>query len=209
MNFEGVKAQILADASPVRRLAPPKKQLLRLVLTCFIVISLFIFISGFRKDLYLVATKESFWLQCCALIFIAITTGMGALRLSIPGLTSGAPEKIVAMIGLGAWFLTLYFYGESDLIKVTEPEYHCGGIVTILAAIIAPIFYGMLLKAAPLKPYITGLLSTIFCTSIGALALHFVCTRSSLHHLLFWHFIPAIGIPVVLLTAYASIFRLK
>lgn len=202
MKFEDLKQEILDDAGPVRRLASPTVQFLRVSVLCLFVISAFVYWVGPRHNIEPFAINSGFWLEFALLCSIAVIAGLGALRLAIPGLTTGNQEKIYAATGIFLWFMLLLYFSPEDEIR-DEPDYICTTALLIVSSIVAPLFYGMLLKAAPLRPFITGFFATLFCTTVGALALHFVCETNSWQHLLLWHFLPTIVPPIVLLGFYA------
>lgn len=209
MKFEELKSLLIQDADPVKRLASPYTQLLRLIFVSFVVTGVMISILEPRIDLPTLSLELSYWAELFVLLLFVIFSGFSALKLAVPGNELSRKEKLFPPIALLAW-ITLNFltHQETSLIAVSaEPGIICLGIIVIIGSVFAVMMYSMILSAAPLIPTTTGIFATLFCLGVGAIVLHFICPNSARSHLLIWHVLPVICVPVILVKLYRRIFK--
>ena len=86
------------------------------------------------------------------------------------------------------------------------PGYKCTLFIAVIAVFISPVMFGVLRSKAPLVPRWIGVSAMFCCTLIGSLNLHFLCPGTSFEHLMLWHYLPSIMIPLVLMKFYEKAF---
>lgn len=208
MKYEELKADILSDAAPVRRLASPSRQFARLSAMCAFLILLYVAVTGLRFDFRFVDASVRYWMELGALLIIAAAAGLSALRLAVPGLSDGTRESLAILFAVILWPVILFSKPENSEPLLEGHGLDCSAVVLLFSVALAPVVYGMLLRAAPLKPMLTGFAATLFCSTAGEIALHFVCPGTSFDHLFFWHFLPAVIVPIALTAMCGKFLRL-
>ena len=127
------------------------------------------------------------------LIFLGVFT---LVRLSLPGLTSGAFETLalfaVAMLLL--YRLLLLPAAFPDALPADHPGYTCAFPVLIMAVLFGPVIILFARTLAPFRARAITFLAFLASALVGTLILQWVCPGSDILHILYWHYLPALGI---------------
>lgn len=201
------KESLIADLKPIERIKSPAKQFITFLLVALLIIIMLILVMQPRENNLSFYTRTSYLFELLLIIATMALVGVSTLRLSIPGYSTGKVEKSLILISYLMWpvFVFVTYPEVNETFK--DPDYYCLIILSLISVVVAFVFFRQILKRAPTTPIWVGLGSTLICTITGALALQFICPKISFFHVFFWHVLPVILIPIVLIGLYKKIFK--
>lgn len=196
MDIQNLKSKLLEDLKPVRTLADPKIQLFRFLIFCSSIIFLFSFILGIREDFEYAINNNYYYQELIVLILLSFLIAYNALVLAIPGrkIINGL---FVSLIVFCSWILIIFSKQEikPDL-HILEPDYYCAIFILISTILFNFVLSAMISKGYPTRYVLTYLYALLSSSSLGAVALHLLCPRTTFDHIFYWHFLPVIIVPI-------------
>lgn len=202
-----LKPVLVESLTPVKRLAPPHVQFLRFFGICICFVLLSVVVVSPRTTEVSLYFSASYLVELLLVIFSITMAGVLALRLGQPGYKSGRISRYFFIGAVFGWPLFVLLQAPHDGSEPEEAHFVCGIWILLSTLILAPIFWGMIKKGAPVSPVLMGVAGTLACSLIGGLILHIICPSTALSHIFIWHVAPSFLIPAVLLPLYGKIFR--
>ena len=197
MTNEALIRELVADAQPVRRLAPPGLRCVGwLALTLLLLVASTLAL-GARGDLAQRSRELSFLLDGTCLLLLGTFAARSAFQLSVPAQRSAVTFGL-PLAGAALWLVLLAARGLGAL--EAGPGVPCVLRITGLGMLPLLVGWRMQRRAAPLEAGWTGLFLALAAFSFAALATRVLCARDGVAHLLFWH-----CLPVFVLTGVATV----
>lgn len=199
MTNEALIRELVADAQPVRRLAPPGLRCVGwLALTLLLLVASTLAL-GARGDLAQRSRELSFLLDGMCLLLLGTFAARSAFQLSVPArrsaVTFGLPLAAAAL-----WLVLLASGGLGAGAVEAGPGVPCVLRITGLGVLPLLVGWRMQRRAALLEAGWAGLFLALAAFSFAALASRALCARDGASHLLFWH-----CLPVLVLTGVAAV----
>lgn len=152
-----------------------------------------------RPDFSIVMADPDYVIDVLLLLFAAILSAMSAAVLAVPDTRLRAAVILPLVAAHLVW---LFLILKSAYIALMLGAPHMSGMnncATDLALLlILPLGMAVfkLMKASPIWHGLAGYTLSLSMVTFAATAMRFLCPNDTAAHLLFWHFLPAVGIAV-------------
>jgi hypothetical protein len=193
-NTDRLIEQLVASASPVRRLVDPRRRAAVWTALALVCVALGVAHYGVRRDFADAMVFVPFLLRLpliAATMWLSVVT---ALRLAVPGADQRAWTRWWPLVLLGA--LVAVSAAEVTLVAlvgdVGSPlrAWTCVRKLTFVGAIPAVGAIVLIRRAAPLDPVWTALLALVASGAAGALTSELACPVHAPMHVMLWHILP-------------------
>ncbi|MFQ5478368.1 MAG: DUF1109 domain-containing protein [Candidatus Binatia bacterium] len=207
--FSRLTEELVADLQPVK----PVRLGLFYVFGAgvgLVAICLMLVVLGPRSDLAGQLGSSSFLAVLAALSFVAISSVVLAVRVSIPGRRINRLLALTVVVAPPVLALTVFLlspWGGSwpgwDGIVMGFRK--CTGSIVVTAALPWAATVALLHRLAPFRYMLAGVFAGLSALTMGAVGLHFSCPVGNSFHLAFSHYLPlsvlsfAAGIPAAFL----------
>lgn len=192
MRTDTLIRDLVADATPVRRLGHPWLRLARWLVPSLLAAAAVVMVFGLRADLGLRLGETRFVTEVLA----ALTTGVLAALAAVSSGYPGRPlwEKLAPLpplvvwlgsLGEGCW-RTLVRLGPDGLPLL--PDLVCFPAILTVATVPGAMLIWMVRRGAPLTPRLTLALSALAASAIGAAALRLFHPQDASVMVLVWQF---------------------
>ncbi len=184
--------QLVAEAEPVRALPSLLKRLALWLLAASTCIAIGVLWFGIRQDLGIALMSTTFIVETLAALALTVAAAAAALLLSIPGETIKPAQRWAIFMSIGIW-VTLFavmFYRGAPMQFNFASDTRCFSNIIILGIVPGLVLFFLIRQAAPTKPTIIGLLSSLATIGIATFGMAMVCPDDSASHRFFGHFFP-------------------
>ena len=198
MNSEELVRSLVADLTPVRRLASVDARAMRWAVMALACVCLGSYALGSRPDLAGKLHDPAYLTESAALLVVFVAAARTAFHLGIPGAEPGPLARAVPIAGLFAWVLLLASRGSPG---ASDPLPAAGAwldglpcVGRMLGLAVAPTLAILLLlrRAAPGERRWTGLFAVLSSSALAILGTQVVCMKDAPRHLLLWHVAPVL-----------------
>ena len=201
MTNEALIRELVADAHPVRRLAPPGLRCAGWLALTLVLLVASTLMLGARGDLGQRSQELSFLLDGMCLLLLGTLSARSAFQLSVPARRSAVTLGL-PLAGAVLWLVLLASRCLGAAALGAGPGLPCVLRITGLGMLSLLVGWRMQRRASLLEAGWTGLFLALAAFSFAALASRVLCARDGVAHLLFWH-----CLPVFVLTAVAAVAR--
>jgi hypothetical protein len=192
-------ASLAETASPVRQSEPPTVLFARWFIGALVYVALVLAFMKLRPDIFTKIGSPVFAAELVTLVFVIASSAFSAALLSFPDMFQKrdlAFTPLIAIIGFGI-VLALEYAGEPQPDLGQPHGEECLLCITLLSLLPAAFMFYTLRRQAGVHYYISGAVSLIFASGVGALALRLSENTDSMNHILQWHYLPMIGFGVI------------
>ena len=188
MNTDTLIHNLALQCRPVKPIGHPVKRFAIWAISSVVLIAAGVFFFRPAPD-FSVVSSPSFIFTASAMLCLSLICTLSAFILSVPN--KGAQRFDIVPIGIVTfWFaLMIYAFASTDL-DDSHPGFLCVFRMTILAVVPAAILFYMLKRAAPMRSGLIGLLAALGSLAFAEVGLQFICHKSTMTHVLVWHFMP-------------------
>jgi hypothetical protein len=197
MKSDDLIRALASDPRPVRRLARPEKRAERWSMFVIIFVGAGSAALGLRADLAMKLHETLLVTQSLLVILLALVAGASAFRSSVPGAERHMLLRVLPLLALFAWLLSLLLADGSAARGASWAGMTCVRNMVLLATAPAVGLVLMLRRAAPLDGGWTGLLSFLSSAAFGIAGTQLVCAKDDPVHGVLWHFAPVVVAAVV------------
>jgi hypothetical protein len=207
MDTNTLIEQLARDATPVRRLPPPRRRFLRwLLFSTLYIVAVAVFL-GVRPATCAHATGLLFWTATALIAAVGALGGLLAFQLSVPGHPESRGLRWIVPALVAAWGGLLLASAAATPDCTAGPGLACSLELMAVGLVPALLLFALLHRAAPLAWARSGLLAGFVLAAAGGLALQFLCSNQDPLHLFAWHFLPTLLLAALGLLAAARLLR--
>ncbi len=202
MDINNLINDISKDLEPVK----PIRSRLKRFSIWIIISSIIIIVSakillvskyGLEYGNFVDNTNPLFIFENALILISGVTAAIATFRLSVPLPKIRNIDKalisIPTLIWVGLSFYSFMNIGDQSIIDEVQHSavnHHCLSELNLLFAVPVVFLFIMLKKAATTSPGLVGYAAILSVTSLGALAMRYVCSLNEPLHLFAWHFAP-------------------
>jgi hypothetical protein len=145
-----------------------------------------------RPDLALKLSEPLFFFEISSLALLALTSSLSAILLSFPDSYQNRKLSFTPIAAFIFFALSLALEQFADNPPAPEPEhsFECCIAITLASLPLAAWMFARIYRMAPVHPTFAGATALLASFSIGALALRLSEQTDSIHHLIYWHYLP-------------------
>ncbi|HEU4582928.1 MAG TPA: NrsF family protein [Polyangiaceae bacterium] len=192
MTNEALIRELVSDAQPVHRLAPPGRRCQRwLLLTLALLSAALAF--GARADLVERCREGAFVLDGLGLLLLALLSARSAFQLSVPALHSPATFGL-PLAGAALWLVSLAARALGAGALDAGVGLGCALRIAALGTLSLLVGWCLQRRATRLAAGWAGLFLGLAAFAFAALACRASCARDGVSHLLFWHCLPVLAL---------------
>lgn len=198
-NIEQLVDSLARDAAPVKPAPHPLQLSLRWLAVAAVYLVLSLWISGLRPDLMQKLHEPWFAAEIAALTLIFLATSLSAAVLAFPDLHQ-MRKAALAPIGLFALFTAILFFAwRADAPPAPLPvhSFECTLSITLFALLPAAWTFFAMRQFASTHGHWAGSVALLFAFSVGALWLRLHELNDSVIHVIWWHYLPMLGIGLI------------
>lgn len=200
--------QLTDDLKPVTPMAPAwQRAVIFAALGLSLTFGLAVLI-GLRADLGAQMHNSHFIAEITTLLSAGILSALTAARLAVPDTRVRLPVKLPFAI---AHLLWVWLLGKTIAVMDMAQQDHGHGACTLDLAlmVILPLAAatGGMMRGAPVFRGMAGYAMSVSMVSFAAAAMRLLCPNDETGHLLFWHFLPAVGIAALGMILGLLVFR--
>jgi len=164
---------------------------------------------GLREDLGASLQRTEFLLEMTALLAAGILSALSAVRLAVPDTRVRMPVRLPLAVAHFAW-AWLLVRTATDMHPVHDHgSGECAIDLTLMMILPLAAATGGIMRGAPVFRGLAGYAMSLAMVSFAAAAMRLLCPNDEAGHLLFWHFLPAVGIAVLGIVIGLFAFRKK
>jgi hypothetical protein len=198
-NIEQLVDRLARDAAPVKPAPHPLQLSLRWLAVAAVYLVLSLWISGLRPDLMQKLHEPWFAAEIAALALIFVATSLSAAVLAFPDLHQ-MRKAALAPVGLFALFTAILFFAwRADVPPAPLPvhSFECTLSITLFALLPAAWTFFAMRQFASTHGRWAGSVALLFAFSVGALWLRLHELNDSVIHVIWWHYLPMLGIGLI------------
>lgn len=149
---------------------------------------------GLRDDLGVRMRDTDFIIEIIALLLAGILSGTAAVRLAVPDTRLRLPVQLPLALAHLAWFWLLTKTAIALPLTHDHGAGQCALDLTLMMILPLAAATAAILRGAPVFRGMTGYAMSLSMVSFAAVAMRLLCPNDTAGHLLFWHFLPALGL---------------
>lgn len=198
---------IVADASPVRKLAPPLERAALWLLAAVVIIALLGVEHGLRSDIGLQMRKGSFALGCTASLATGVLAALACLMASLPDRSRA--WLLLPLPSLAVWVCTIGYGCLTDWVNVDDgtmrlgEAFRCFATLMMVSLPLSGAMFVMLRHVARLRPTAVTLTAGLAVAAITSTAMSLLHQLDATIMILMWN----LGVAVMIVAIEGTIGR--
>jgi hypothetical protein len=164
---------------------------------------------GLRDDLVAHLQRMEFLAEIAAMLLAGFLSAGAAVKLAVPDTRLRLPVKLPLALAHLAWFWLLAKTAFNLPISDDSGHGACAIDLTLMMILPLAAATGGIMRGAPVFRGLAGYAMSLSMVSFAAAAMRLLCPNDEAGHLLFWHFLPAVGIAVLGIVIGLFAFRQK
>lgn len=207
-DIDELIGKLSEELEPVKPLPHPLIQAIPYILISFAYMAVVVFYVGVRPDVAAKLGDSAFMIEIFLMGFLAITSTITAIYLTIPDMRGDKWLLAVPFTLLGAFFAWVTIRSFTEGVHMPKIHLdHCmgeGGYMTIIP--LAVLFF-LTKRGATTRPYLSFLMTIFAIAGLGYVGLRFTCMMDTIGHATVSHMIPYIVIGSLLGIAAKKIYK--
>jgi hypothetical protein len=199
MKIDQLVDQLTENLQPVRPVMRPFQLVVLFLFISIFTIGLGLTVFHFRPDVSAQLSRVNYWIDLLLPFVVMIGAFFLIGRLSVPGRRLGdvLPKVWQALfIGLMSFEIVRAFWAgrSAEMVGFDPAGLKCSILVLLLALVPSAGMAFMVIKRAPTRPLIVGLLVAIAGLGAGEVAIALHCPIDNSIHIALWHFVLPVGV---------------
>jgi hypothetical protein len=194
-NTDKLISSLAQTTLPVKQSANPFVLFVCWFAASLIYIAGVLIVMGVRDDIAAKIGSTMFVAELVMLTFVIATTLLSAALLSFPDMFQKRALAFTPIVAFAAFLFVLAVEWHGSIQPELQPVHgvECLLCITLLSLLPGGLLLYILRKQAGVHYYLSGAISLLAASSIGALTLRLSEKTDSISHLLQWHYLPMIG----------------